>query len=241
MMGGMDNVMARSGLILALVFVVLIAISRMIGNPLSEPEAPVVVYHTPSGSAPVNASAAPKAPTSFAGEVVRINRVVPGQEMEESVFFKDNQEIGKQKIVAGVVKDQSGTIPDGIVKVVDEYSHTTGTEEYYKGKKTGPSQIYYDNGVLKSESYYFGGKLLRYKEFFNDGTLRMEQDLSDARDYPNEREVGVGKIYYKEGALRYEWNLTNTLQQGYKKAYNQLGETTMVKLYDAAGNVIRGQ
>jgi len=51
--------------------------------------------------------------------------------------------------------------------------------------------------------------------------------------------VGIGKIYYDNGTLRYEWNLTKALPKGYKRAYNSAGELIMQKTYDVFGTLIK--
>src|SRR3989338_1609331 len=176
----------------------------------------------------------------LAEEVVRKNRLVPGMDFEESTFYVGTQEIARQKIVGGKIMETTGDIPDGKVKFIDEYLHTYGEEFYLKGKKHGLVETYYEGGKPKSSSNYLFGKLMAKKEFYGDGALRMEEDFEDAIFFAGEpdRETGVGKVYFRDGTLKYEWSFTNTSPSNYKKSYDQTGALTLELFYDKDGNLI---
>lgn len=174
-------------------------------------------------------------------EVVRKNYIVPGMDFEESVFYIGQEEIARQKIVHGKILESRGEIPDGKVKFFDAYHKTYGDERYLRGKKHGPADTYYDDGRLKSSSEYFFGKLILNKEFYNDGALRMEENYDDAIIFPGEpdRETGIGKVYFRDGTLKYEWNFTHSDQVHYKKSYNRNGELTLDLYYDKDGDLLK--
>ena len=177
---------------------------------------------------------------NLTGEVVRKNFLVPGMSFEESTFYVGDQEIAKQKIVNARIVESSGEIPDGKVKFIDNYRKTSGEEYYLKGKKHGPQDTYQDKKLTSSSEYLFG-KLVTYKEFYTDGTLRMEENYSDAIDFPNEpnRETGEGKLYFPDGSLKYEWSFTKGNQVNYKKSYNRAGELVLELYYNRDGDLIK--
>ncbi len=170
-----------------------------------------------------------------AGPVVRKNRIIPGNGYEESTFYAGGQEIASQKIINGVVVEQKGRIPNGRVKVVDDYRHTQGEEYYQDGQRNGTTRSYFPNGKLRKEETYKEGKLILSKEYFSDGAPHIMIDYQDALNVPGDTEVGVGKIYYQGGKLRYEWNLTHSLHKGFKRAYNADGQLVAEAYFDSRG------
>ena len=38
----------------------------------------------------------------------------------------------------------------------------------------------------------------------------MEEDYTDAREYDDGREVGIGKVYSRDGMVKYEWYIVNS-------------------------------
>ena len=177
----------------------------------------------------------------LAGEVVRKNRLVPGMNFEESTFYIGDQEIARQKIVGEKVVETGGEIPDGKVKFFDEYHNTYGEEFYHKGKKHGVADTYYQNGELKSSAEYFLGTLILTKEFYRDGTVRMEENYQDAMEFPDDpnRETGMGKVYFPDGTLKYEWDFVKNNTMNYKKSYNRNGELTLELYYDKNGDLLK--
>ncbi len=173
---------------------------------------------------------------AMAQEVVRKTRLVRGSDYYEDVFYSGNQELARQKTTGRKVLEQNGKIPDGNVKFIDESEHTYGEEYYEDGKRQGLARTYYEDAKPKMESYYKEGNLLKSKEFYKNGNLRFEVSYEDARDHNKEdSEVGIGKLYFSDGTLRYEWNLTKSLKTGFKKAYNQDGKLVYEVYYDADG------
>lgn len=192
-------------------------------------------------AAPVTVSKVIPKKMPSVGEVIRKNYLVPGMDFEESVFYIGEQEVAKQKIINGKIVEVRGNIPDGKVKLVDEYRGTYGQEFYLKGRKHGPAEIYYKDGMRKSSSQYLFGQLVTYKEFYINGAVRMEADYGDAIVFLDdlERETGAGKVYFRDGTLKYEWNFTKNNPANYKKSYNRNGELTLELYYDKDGNLIR--
>jgi antitoxin component YwqK of YwqJK toxin-antitoxin module len=225
---------------LVIFFVLLVGVNSFISKSVQD-NAPVVrppvpIQETEVQSQSTNPEVLPGL-TVPAG-IVRRNRVIPGDEYEESTFYRDGQVIARQRIVAGEVVDQQGVIPDGKVYVMDDYQNTRGEEFYEGGKKSGRTKLYYDNGVLKKETVYVAGEVVETKEYFNTGAIHITQDRRDARQIPGEAEIGVGKVYFPDGKVRYEWNQTRGKPQGFKKSYNGDGELVQEITLDQRGQII---
>ena len=77
------------------------------------------------------------------------------------------------------------------------------------------------------------------KEYYSDGILGMEEDYTDARAYDDGREVGIGKVYYRDGMVQFEWHLTNSDPKGYHRSYDRKGRITGVIYFDKDGNEIQ--
>jgi len=185
-----------------------------------------------------NPSSAAGSQETMQGEVIRRARVVRGEEYIENIFYIGNTEIARFKESHEGQSDFQGTIPDGKVNFVDEYKNTRG-EEYYKyGKRHGESRSYYADGKLKAEEQYRLGRLMLKKEYYNDGLLRFEVDYEDARSWGDNKEVGVGKLYHRDGTLKFEWHITRSESPGFKKSYNKDGSLRHAAYYDDFGRLI---
>jgi len=170
--------------------------------------------------------------------IVRRDSLSPGRDYTESVFYAEDAEIARQKIAGGMVVETTGKIPHGKVKFVNESNNMHGVEYYDNGKKDGPSNTYYPDGQAFEEAYYRHGKLLWKKEYYNNGSPRLDIDYQDAREYGEDVEVGRGKLYYKDGTVKYEWQLTNSDEEGFKKSYNQKGELRGALSFDRDGHLM---
>lgn len=199
--------------------------------------------------APEASSAAKQGPSARRrkpGEtIVRKDRLSPGRDYLESVFYLNDtpvgslwEEVAQQKIVNEKVVESSGEIPEGRVDFLDESKKTYGTDYYLQGKKSGPSRTYLPDGRLNIEAYYQWGKLLWKKEYYNDGNIRLEVSYEDAREQSGEKETGAGKVYYRDGTIKYEWNLTNSEKVGFKKSYSQDGELRAASYFDEYGQPV---
>lgn len=178
-------------------------------------------------------------PKKRRGEVIKKTRLGPERSFSTSIFYQDGEEIARHKeSLKGVIYDQSGEIPNGKVKFINESNETFGVEYYQDGGRHGPLRINYKDGPLKQEAYYEFGKLITRKEFYYDGIVRMEEDYSDARDYQDKRDVGIGKVYFRDGKIKYEWYLTNSNPVGYNKSYNHKGRLTSTIYYDRNGDIV---
>jgi antitoxin component YwqK of YwqJK toxin-antitoxin module len=174
------------------------------------------------------------------GEVVRKTRVERGSDLIENVFYQNGKEIARQTIFNDGHIEEIGEVPDGKVTFYDQYSNAHGEEYYLGGKRHGRSKTYYPDGRLRSEGEYRSGKLYTNKEYYANGNLLLEIDYSDARYTPkNEKEIGIGKLYFPDGKLKYEWNLTNSSRIGFKKSYNTDGTLRAATYYDQNGQVVK--
>lgn len=172
-------------------------------------------------------------------KVVRNDRPSPGRDYVESVFYLDGREIGRQKIADDKVVESSGEIPQGRVDFVDESKGIRGVDYYAGGRKDGPSKTYFGNGRLNAEAYYRRGELLRKTEHYNDGGIRLEVNYEDARKGVGDKETGAGKVYYRDGTLKYEWHLTNSEKVGFKKSYTQDGDLRAAFYFDENGQLMK--
>ncbi len=173
------------------------------------------------------------------GQIIsRIDRLSLNRDHVESIFYLQEKEIARQKIADGVTIESSGEIPDGKIHFANESKETHGIEYYRSGRKDGPSQTYFADGNLSEEAYYRGGRLLWKKEYYPGGGLRLELDHQDARPYKDEKEAGTGKLYFRDGTLKYEWHLTNSDKIGYKKSYSQDGQLRAALYFDEQGRLV---
>ncbi len=171
-------------------------------------------------------------------DVVRKSRVERGMDMVENIFYRGPNEIARESISGGKTQ-LVGTIPDGLVKFEDSYSKTHGEEHYLGGKKHGESKEYNPNGGLKSKKYYLLGVLQTTKDYYADGTLLFEGDYRNTVYAPGEAELGIGKLYYLNGVLKYEWQFTNDIPVRFRKSYNVDGTLRAATYYDETNKIIK--
>ena len=100
------------------------------------------------------------------------------------------------------------------------------------------SETYYETGDLKERAIYEEGKLVSKVEFYADGRKRFELDLSDARQMEGNPEVGIGKLYWANGNIKYEWHMTGLDPIGFKKSYNRDGSLRQALYYDENNELI---
>ena len=153
-------------------------------------------------------------------------------------YFTPNTIIDRLKNVNDKVVESSGEITEGRVDFFDESKKTYGIEYYVEGKKSGPSRTYFADGRSNIEAYYQWGKLLWKREYYNDGGIRLEVNYEDAREQTGNKERGVGRVYYRDGTIKYEWNLTNSEKIGFKKSYNQDGALRAAFYFDEYGQPV---
>jgi len=169
--------------------------------------------------------------------VIRKTYLDPGRKFSESIFYVEDKEVARHKTAFnGEIYDRTGIVLEGKV----EFFNPDGTygEEYYRDNQlNGKAKTYYKNGVLKSDIDYQYGKMLIRKEYYNNEHLRMEVDYQDAREDQKSLETGIGKLYFQNGKVKFEWHLTNTHEVGFKKSYNRYGTLMGEIYYDEEGNV----
>ena len=71
-------------------------------------------------------------------KIVRKDRLSPGRDYIESIFYLNEEEIARQKIVNDKVAESSDEITEGRVDFFDESKKTYGIEYYVEGKKAAP-------------------------------------------------------------------------------------------------------
>ena len=176
-------------------------------------------------------------PKRRTGDVIRKTRLAPERTFERSVFYQGGKEIARHKVSKkGIDYDHTGKIPNGKVKFINETDGTYGAAYYWNNVMHGPARTNYNSGKLKIEAEYEYGKLIIRKEYYQDGVLKMEEDFNDAREYMDNRDVGEGKLYGRDGSLKYEWHMINSDPNGYYKSYNRRGKLTSVIYFDKFGN-----
>jgi len=197
-------------------------------------------------SAPVQLPVVPppekKSPKKkITGEMTALLHLDPNRIFYFARFFADGEEIAQCKITDHNVYDCTEEIPDGKVDFTNETKNTYGVERYRRGKRDGTRYEYYSSGQLKCESVYVQGTLQTHKEYYSDGILRMEQDFRDAMWVTDNPEAGAGKVYNRDGTLKYEWSLTNQGQGGYTKSYDSTGRLVAEKGFDKNGNIVKSE
>ncbi len=231
-----------AGVIAIVVFVILVLVLVMTNRWLQEQANSIV-------SEPVDVpifepvSQKEKAPKTKkgTGEVIRRTRFSPDRKYEINVFYQGGAEIARNRSSKEGAYDQTGEIPDGKVKFINESSKTYGVEHYRNQERHGPAKIYYSDDVLQKEIYYQYGKLMTTTEYYHDRTIRMEEDYTDAREHLDERDVGIGKVYFRDGTLKYEWYLTVTKPIGFEKSYDGKGRLTGEFYFDEYGQPIEAR
>jgi len=210
-------------------FVLLIFINRWLSTQISEMrnEAPIEIQETKV-----------KPQISYKGDILRRTRLDPNRQFSESIFFAGGSEIARFKNQLENIYDFTGEIPDGRVKFINESENTYGEEYYFNNKRNGLYKEFYKTGELRREAAYKDGRLITNKIYFIDGKLRQEEDFSDAMYITNNKEVGKGKIFFRNGTIMYEWSLTNKEKGGYNRSYNQNGELIEENLLNQSGKII---
>ena len=230
----------NAGIVAIIIFVVLVTFIVMANRWLEQQTGKIV--SKPAGTptaAPTSAPAKKEAPKiKRKGEVIRKTRFSPGRKYKINVFYQGDAEIARNKSSNGKVYDRMGEIPDGKVKFINESNKTYGVEYYQNGKRNGSAKTYYKDGALREDTYYQFGKLMTNTEYYHDGTMKMEADYTDAREHSDDKEVGIGKIYFRDGALKYEWSMTITEPIGYKKSYNSKGALVAEFYFDEYGQLM---
>ncbi|MCA9400886.1 MAG: hypothetical protein KC713_04620 [Candidatus Omnitrophica bacterium] len=162
----------------------------------------------------------------------------PGRDFYEARIFQGEKQIATQVIKNNAITRQNGDIPDGKLEFINTHDQTYGHEHYKNGMIDGIAVAYFESGRLKKEEEFREGRLLKVKEFYPTGELRFICDYRNAREWGDNPEVGEGKVYHKNGKIKYEWNITTQLFKGYKKSYNRFGQLTSETYYDNQGNIV---
>lgn len=175
----------------------------------------------------------------YKGDVVRKVLMNPNRTYAESrIYVKDEMVAQFNTINGDEIVDLRGVLPEGNVNFVNETKETYGEERFHKGKRHGLYKEYYSNGILYRQAKFHKGKLMKNAIYYFDETPRRIEDFTDALRFVDEREIGFGRIYYRDGTIMYEWKLTNLLKGGYKKSFNQKGVLVEEKVYDNAGDLV---
>jgi len=172
-------------------------------------------------------------------KVIRKEHLDPSRTYSTNIFYIEGQEIGRFKSAGEKIYDVAGTIPEGQVEFINLTKNTHGLEFFRKGKRHRDYREYYENGNIRMHKVYFYGKLMKLNEYFIDGQLRMEANYEDALLFTDSVEVGVGKIYFRDGTMMYEWNITNANPTKYTRAYNIKGQPVETKYFDQDGKLIK--
>lgn len=172
------------------------------------------------------------------GDIIRKTYFSPDRKYEINIFYQGGGEVARNKFSNGDTYDRTGKIPDGKVEFIDETDKTYGTEYYRDQKRHSTAKIYYIDDVLKQKLYYQYGKKITNQEYYHDGILRMEENYTNAREYGVDDETGIGKVYFRDGAIKYEWHLTVTEPIGFKKSYNRSGRLVGEFYYDEYGKLM---
>lgn len=172
------------------------------------------------------------------GDITGWKQLEPNRKYVTYFFFMDGKQIAQFNAKDDEVFDYQGNLFSGTVEFVDYEVNSKGTQEYKKGKRHGKITLYYNDGQLQYEGEYDDNKLVSEKEYFVDGALRMEVDLSRAAKFGSVKDVGVGKVYFRNGDLRYEWRAVDIEFGGYNKSYNRDGVLVEEKYFDSIGQPI---
>lgn len=172
-------------------------------------------------------------------KVVRKILMNPNRTFAESRLYSEGLLVAQFNSVRNDdINDLKGALPEGKVSFINETKETYGEEYYQKGKRHGLYTEYYDNGVVYRKAKFYQGQLVENTIYYFDGTPRLIADFKDSLRFVEDPEVGHGKIFYRNGTLMYEWELTNLLKGGYKKSYNRNGELVEEKIYDNIGDIV---
>ena len=197
----------------------------------------------PLSVAPIGPSSKEVSPASqdVNQNVVRKAKLDPSRQYLLSFFYIDDQEIARIKSKDHVIYAMEGKIPDGPVHFTDETRQTYGEENFKDGKWEGWFREYYKDGQLAKEIFFKNGAMMTVKEYFFDGTLRMEADYSDALFATKEKNKGMGKIYYRDGSLMYEWCLTNLDDRKFNRSFNTEGKLVEENIFNGNGELVESK
>lgn len=232
-----------TGFIIGFILIAFIAGLVMVNNWLQKETSDIVAHSINTSTIKPLPSPQKKelVPKKRIGEVIRKTRLAPERTFEISVFYQGGDEIARHKVAKDMTYDNEGEIPDGRVKFINESNKTYGAEFYRGGRRHGPAKVYYRDGPLKREMEYQYGRLIKNKEYYHDETLRMEEDFTDAREYNDNREVGIGKVYFRDGTLKYEWFMVNSEPTGFNRSYDTRGRLVYEVLFDEYGQIVQSQ
>ena len=232
------------GLVFLIFLILIVVFISVISNKLhkevtqGEVEQPEADTNALPPSSASTTTAPPKTKTDST-KLIRKTIVVRGNDFLEHWFYKGDEVVAKQQVNDGGVLNTEGTIPDGKIDFIDTYQNTKGEEYYRDGVRDGNSTAYFADGKLKETAKYESGKLLAKTEYYEDGSKRFEVDYSDARDLgTDDVEVGIGKLYYEDGKIKFEWQMTRRDPVGFKKSYNQDGTLRYAAFFDENDNMI---
>ena len=177
-------------------------------------------------------------------KILRIEQKFPNEDYTESVVLVNKREVARYKAKNDKTFDESGHVPDGKVKFVNEWKNTYGFEHYRNGKRNGAFIELYNNGNIKTEAEYKRGRLLKRKTYYHSKVLMMEENfnatrfVSQLQSFNKFDKVGKGKFYRQDGSLKLEWSVVDGSDQHYTKRYTEAGELTEAHYYDDQGELI---
>ena len=176
--------------------------------------------------------------TAATGELVHRIRLHPNRDSYLHTFYAGDKEIGGFSSKDDEISDESGKIPDGEIKFVNESTEMHGVENLREGKRHGPAQTFLASGELYLDETYNRGQLVTSKQYAKDGHLTMVINMEDARDDPINHENGTGKVFWSNGVLKYEWSITKSDRTAYKRSYNTEGGLISEEFFDSHGQPI---
>jgi len=233
------NEQAKALVIVMAFFLFVVILLAVISNKLQrevrliEEDKPAIVV------APQTLKAQQAAKKKVKTEITRKTIVVRGNDFVEHWFYDGEEVLAKQRVGNQGVIDTEGDIPDGRIKFTDTYKNTYGEEYYEDGRREGSSTTYYQDGKIKEKAVYERGRMVSSTEYYADGSKRFELDTSDARQLEGDNEAGIGKLYWRNGKLKYEWYMTRRDPIGYKKSYNIDGELRAALYFDENNDPIQ--
>ena len=172
-----------------------------------------------------------------------------GEELKDAqvqeTFFADQKEIARRTLNAqGDIIEESGNIPDGIVKEYYKNGALKAEVSYIKNRPQGPEISYFKNGKVAFKANYQDGKLEgQYEKYYEGGQLREQGSF--ARRKLN----GLQTMYYETGEKRLQQEYKSGMIEGISKTYDkkgnlgteslwQNGKLISAKVFDKNGNLI---
>ena len=176
--------------------------------------------------------------TAVTGELLHKIRLHPNRDSYIHIFYAGDKEIGGFSSKDDEISDESGKIPEGEIKFINESTEMHGVENLKEGKRHGPAQTFLASGELYLDETYKRGQLMTSKQYAKDGHLSMVINMEDARDEPINHENGTGKVFWSNGVLKYEWSITKSDRTAYKRSYNTEGGLISEEFFDSHGQPI---